>query len=180
MTRLGKIPRKNMKVHHFCNMQVSQVSTLQHLSEKLWGLLSNCSDTDREESFRMLRPEMSLMTCGNEAFAWAHRIFFLAERLFPVSHPPPCPITPLTRSDNLRYIMGKYILRIWAGFILYSWSHQLCLLYNLLAATTALLRYLYPATSLQGFSSFRMGSLTMGFSYKLCNKREISFSFLKK
>lgn len=75
MARLWKTPRKNMELHHFCNMQVSRVSTLQHLSEKLWGLLSDCSDTDREESFRMLWPKMSLMTNDYEAFAWAHRFF---------------------------------------------------------------------------------------------------------
>lgn len=150
------------KVHHFCNMHrylvrscyapVQWATTCFRKARRtLIQLWSNCPNTDREEGFWGYLPGMLLRTHGIEAFACAHGFFFQQTGFFPFFYPPHCPNTLLRLPDNLRHITGEYILQIWAGFIFCSCSHQLCLLYNLLAATTALLSYLYPATPPTGF-----------------------------
>lgn len=155
----------------------------QHVSGETGGLPSSCGPTtpiQRVECFWRLLPELFLRTHGIKASAWTHGFVLPEIFFFPSPLPPSCAKTLLIQTDNLRYITEEKILQIWAGFIFYSCCHQLCLLYNLLATTTALLSYLCPPTPPEGFSSFRMESFATGFSYKLWNKREVSLALLNK
>lgn len=149
------------KVHHFCNMHrylvqscyapVQRATTCFRKSRRtLIQLWSNCPNIDRGGFLRV-----SAWDAPQDPWYWGlclcTWIFFQQTDFFPFFYPPHCPNTLLRLPDNLRHITGEYILQIWAGFIFCSCSHQLCLLYNLLAATTALLSYLYPATPPTGF-----------------------------